>query len=108
MLRVTCHVSGVRYPKLKKYICFFWTKYWSLSGESLLSTGTTPSSFFLNLFITKDFVLERLLGLGQKKWSNPGFGPVSDTLAVNTMYHLQQQKPFETFSLQSCGRFLLT
>ena len=40
MSRVTCHVSHV--------LIFFFTKWWSLSVEGLLSTGPTPSSF-LNL-----------------------------------------------------------
>ena len=52
--RVTCHVSHVichmshvmcHMSQLFFCCCFFWTKWWSLAGEGLLSTGPTPSSF---------------------------------------------------------------
>ena len=38
---VTCHMSHVTFFLL----LFFWTKWWSLLVEGLLSTGPTPSSF---------------------------------------------------------------
>ena len=39
--RVTCHVSHVT---CNFFFCCFWTKWWSLSVQGLLSTGPTPSS----------------------------------------------------------------
>ena len=46
--RVTCHVSRVTCHMSRVtchiFFCFFWTKWWSLSVEGLLSTGPTPSS----------------------------------------------------------------
>ena len=39
MSNVTCHVSSV-----KCHIFFNGTKWWTKSGEGLLSTGPTPSS----------------------------------------------------------------
>ena len=39
---VTCHVSHVTHHF--SFFSFFWTKWWSLSVEGLLSTGPTPSS----------------------------------------------------------------
>ena len=53
---VTCHVSRVTYH-VSRVTCpvshvtchvFFWTKWWSLSVEGLLSTGPTPSTFHTN------------------------------------------------------------
>ena len=41
--RVTCHVSHVTCHILL-FLFFFRTKWWSLSGEGLLSTGPKPSS----------------------------------------------------------------
>ena len=40
---VTCHVSHVT---CNIFFYFFFTKWWSLSVEGLLSTGPTPSSFY--------------------------------------------------------------
>ena len=40
MSRLTCHVSQVHF-----LFCFVFSMWWSLSGEGLLSTGPTPSSF---------------------------------------------------------------
>ena len=50
--RVTCHMSRV--------IChvsqfFFWTKWWSLLVEGLLSTGPTPSSLWDMTFYKLSF-----------------------------------------------------
>ena len=42
---VTCHVSHVTCHVSHVMCHFFWTKWWSLSVEGLLSTGPTPSSF---------------------------------------------------------------
>ena len=41
---VTCHMSHVM---CHMSLLFFWTNLWSLSVEGLLSTGPTPSSFYL-------------------------------------------------------------
>ena len=40
---VTCHVSHVM-CHMSQFFSFFFTKWWSLSVEGLLSTGPTPSS----------------------------------------------------------------
>ena len=54
MSRVICHVSGVT-CQVSRVTCnfiiiilFFLTQWWSLSGEGLLSTGPTPSSFHIS------------------------------------------------------------
>ena len=47
MSRVTCHVLHVTH-KVSNYLIFF-TKSWSLLVEGLLSTGPTPSSYYLGV-----------------------------------------------------------
>ena len=83
MSDVTCHMSGVRCQMsgvtIYIYIyIFFFTKWLSLSGEGLLSTGPTPSSFpighLLHINIFNPFpklteVLEFLETLGMIKES---------------------------------------
>ena len=51
MLGVRCHVSGVTCHFFFFFFSssFFFTKWRSLSGEGLLSTGPTPSSLSLSL-----------------------------------------------------------
>ena len=49
--RVTCHVSHI-YIYIYWFI-YFWTKRWSLLVEGLLSTGPTPSSFYLSMVLLK-------------------------------------------------------
>ena len=54
---VTCHVSGVTcqvsgvtlFSSFHFFLFLFWTKWWILLLESLLSTGPTPSSFYCSL-----------------------------------------------------------
>ena len=74
MSHVICHMSGVR-CHVSRVTCniflkYFFTKWWNFSGEGLLSTGPTPSSFYtymdIFLFFLKwwSYSVEGLLSTG--------------------------------------------
>ena len=68
MSHVTCHVSRVTYH-VSHVTCHishdpflsFWTMWWSLSMEGLLSTGPTPSSLLLTSTYLPNHFLVKLL-----------------------------------------------
>ena len=70
MSHVSCHVSGVmcQVSCVRCHVSLFsfffsssfLTKWWSLSGEGLLSTGPTPSSFLVGHLIKITFVTKHI------------------------------------------------
>ena len=67
--RVTCHMSRVTCHNFFYYLFFFWTKWWSLSVEGLLSTGPTPSSFVKSWGLETWFESRSVLKF--EMWGNP-------------------------------------
>ena len=64
VLHVTCHMSRVTCH----IFFFFWTKWWSLSVEGLLSTRPTPSSLLLLTLNTHLIVAGPLCAVATTQW----------------------------------------
>ena len=62
MSGVKCHVSGVMclVSDNKKNIYIYWTKWWGLWMEGLLSTRPTPSSLFIVMAFLDYSIMTRL------------------------------------------------
>ena len=70
---VTCHVSHVTCHGSRFFLLLFWTKWWSLSVEGLLSTGPTPSSLLYELIYKVHEAITLISGFWQDFFSSFSF-----------------------------------
>ena len=91
---VTCHMSQVTYHK--SYF-FFFTKWWSLSVEGLLSMGPSPSSFYSYIDYLQCFLIPKYL-----------FGKVFPKTALSIFHELTRIKVVLTKRLQKlCQKYII-